>query len=75
MTPQQESAIDTVRREVEDGTAVYCKPIKREVLRRLLETIEGTSYATSHDAYMPHDGLPSPSVQPIGLLYATPAAV
>lgn len=39
MTPQQESAIETVRREVEDGTALFCKPIKREVLRRLLELI------------------------------------
>lgn len=40
MTPQQESAIDTVRREVEDGTALFCKPIKREVLKRLLELLE-----------------------------------
>lgn len=41
VTQQQETAIETVRREVEDGASLYCKPLKRETLRRLLQALAG----------------------------------
>lgn len=40
MTQQQQEALDKLRREVADGDALYCHPIKRAILRRLLELLE-----------------------------------